>query len=273
MTLLEESPLTEDLLFSKLHKSPYIPVKFALSRVLLEEAITTFFKFLELPDSLKTHIDHKISPLLRRGDIGFKRREPEDGLYRDSKEFFHFHPVIFEKYASFLDLNPSIHEFMKKAEDIWKAAFTTFRQLMEMFDRRFPGTYQSVFDTEDVHLIVRILKYNWAQCGKYLAQPHFGAGGFTLAITESSPGLRIGTGPHDLKVISQVENHALFMISSNFKKTIPDEALLPAWHDVIQLDETQIGQFYSRWAIVAFLDAAHVRSLGRSETHRWDKTV
>ncbi|MBS0184906.1 MAG: hypothetical protein JSS34_00900 [Proteobacteria bacterium] len=261
--------LTEEILFRELKKSPYLPIKFPISRYQLEEAASSFLKFLELPENLKTHIDLKIAPLHRRGDIGFKHRDSAADIYNDTKDFFHFHPLIFEKYGSFLNENSVIQDFLTKANLIWTATHSVVKELMGLIDQRFPGTTQKVFDTDHVHILLRFLKYDWKECGKYLAKPHFDAGSFTLAIAESCPGLRIGKGPDDLKIINHQEDHALFMISSNFKKTINTNELSPAWHDVIQCNETQIGQPFSRWAIVAFIDAANVEALDKSETHKW----
>ena len=58
------------------------------------------------------------------------------------------------------------------------------------------------------------------------------------------------------------------MISSNFKKILNDSRFLPGWHDVIQLDERLISKPFSRWAIVAFVEADGVEALPRSETHK-----
>lgn len=71
-----------------LYKKPYISISFQIKEAQIEEAIGSFFEFLKLPESIKQHIDLKISPLHRRGDIGFKHRNPEDDIYNDSKDFF-----------------------------------------------------------------------------------------------------------------------------------------------------------------------------------------
>ena len=259
--------ITKEFLFARLKEEPYLMLPFPISRLQIEEAISSFFKFLELPDLLKNHIDLKIQSLHRRGDIGLKHRDPKDNPYNDSKDFFHFHPLIFERYPLFLNNNPIIQDFMMKAHSIWKATYECVAHIMSLFDQHFPNTSQKIFHTNHVHILLRFLKYNWTTSGKYLAKPHFDAGSFTLAIAESCPGLRIGKGPDDLKIMLHHDNQAIFMISSNFKKTINTDMFSPGWHDVIQLDETQIGKSFSRWALVAFIEAANVTALNRSETH------
>lgn len=119
------------------------------------------------------------------------------------------------------------------------------------------------------HLLLRFLKYDWQSSGKYLAKPHFDAGSFTLAIAESSPGLRIGSCPENLKQVNHKAGNAIFMLASNFQKIMDTQELSAGWHDVIQTDQTLIGKPYARWAIVAFIEGHGIEALSRSETHKW----
>lgn len=59
-----------------LYKKPYALIPFSVKKAQIEEAIGSFFEFLKLPENIKQHIDLKISPLHRKGDIGFKHRNP-----------------------------------------------------------------------------------------------------------------------------------------------------------------------------------------------------
>lgn len=75
--------------------------------------------------------------------------------------------------------------------------------------------------------------------------------------------------PDNLIPICHKENHAIFMLSSNFQKILSGPNLEAAWHDVIQVDNSFIGKAYERWALVAFIDACDVEALPREETHKW----
>ncbi|WED44453.1 hypothetical protein [Legionella cardiaca] len=261
--------MTTELIFQTLQKQSYVQVPFLMETSVLTNAVTAFFKFLEEPDSVKNHIDFSIAPLHRRGDVGFKHRNAGEHIYNDSKDFFHFHPALFEKYRDFLNENAVVFDFVSKAKPIWDLAYKTVYNILHTLEEKFPGVVKKVFDTEHAHLLLRFLKYDWQESGKYLAKPHFDAGSFTLAIAESSPGLRIGSCPDNLKLVEHREGHAIFMLSSNFAQVIETEELSAGWHDVIQLDETLIGKPYARWAIVAFIDGHGVKALPRSETHKW----
>lgn len=257
-------------LYKELQKQFYANISFPIENPHILSAIQAFFNFLEEPDVIKTHINFSIAPQHRRGEVGFRHRDPGEDSYNDSKDFFHFHPTIFEKYADFLEKNPVVQAFMLKALPIWDLAYKTTQEVLKAFEPSFPGIYDKIFDTkEPVHILLRFLRYNWQHSGMYLAKPHFDAGSFTLAIAESCPGLRIGSCPENLKPVQHKKDNALFMLGSNFQKVFSPPDLFPGWHDVIQLDETLIGKPFARWALVAFIEAAGVDALPRTETHKW----
>lgn len=259
-----------DTIYTTLQKHPYVHIPFPIGSEIINDAVAAFFKFLQEPNVIKNHIDFRLDTTHRRGDVGFKHRDANDHMYNDNKDFFHFHPAIFKKYSEFLKENPAVNDFLIKANPIWDLAYKTSSEILRSFDQRFPGSWNKVFGTEkDIHILVRFLKYDWQESGKYLAKPHFDAGSFTLAIAESSPGLRIGRGPKDLQLVDHKEGHAIFMIASNFKKVMDTDQVTPGWHDVIQLDSTLIGKPYARWAVVAFIEAQGVEALPRTETRKW----
>jgi hypothetical protein len=261
--------LSFEEIFQALQQKNHVHVLFPYPQADLEAAIQSFFAFLEAPENIKTHINLNIAPLHRRGDVGYQSRQASDHLYNDNKEFFHYHPALFEHYPDFLLQNPIVNDFVLKAKPIWNLVYQTIQEIFTILEPTFPGLSDNVLKTKEPHLLLRFLKYDWANSGKYLAKPHFDAGSFTLAIAESSPGLRIGSCPDDLALVDQKPNHAIFMLASNFQKIMKTDDLKPGWHDVIQLDETLIGKPFARWAIVAFIEAHGVEAQPRTITHQW----
>ncbi len=264
-----ELNLTYEDIVKTLREKSYINVPFSVDSERIIEAMDAFFRFLEEPSEIKEHIDFTIAPKHRRGDVGFKRRDPSDHIYNDSKEFFHFHPAVFERYSEFIAENPVLNDFLNKALPIWEAAYDTVSTVLHVFESGFPNVHNEVFATKDIHLLLRFLKYNWQSSGKYLAKPHCDAGSFTLAIAESCEGLRIGSHPGNLQTVVHGANQALFMLASNFRTVLNTDQFSAGWHDVIQVDDLLVGQPFARWALVAFIEAADVEALPRSETHKW----
>jgi len=256
-------------IYQALHENNYVNVPFPMDRALIEDAVNAFFRFLEEPEDVKSHIDFSIAPRHRRGDVGYRHRDPADDIYNDSKDFFHYHPAIFREYPEFIEANPVVKDFLTKAQPIWELTRKTVDNVLQALDPQFPGLHSKVFETEeDIHIQLRFLKYQWTTSEKYLAKPHFDAGSCTLAIAESTQGLRIGSGPEDLQLVEHKPENAVFMLASNFQTVMESEKLSPALHDVIQMNETLIGKPYARWAVVAFIEAQDVEALPRSETHK-----
>ena len=256
-------------IYKSLQEQFYTTLPFPMNPSVIQEAVQAFFKFLEEPEAVKTHIDFSIAPVHRRGDVGYQHRDPSGDVYNDSKEFFHFHPALFVQYPEFLEKHPIVNDFVLKAKPIWDLAYQTIFTTLSTLEPDFPGLCDKIFDAKYVHIQLRFLKYDWKSSGKYLAKPHFDAGSFSLAIAESCPGLRIGSNPENLKPVNHKPGSAIFMLSSNFQKVMDTDKLSPGWHDVIQMDETFIGKPFARWAVVAFIEADGVEALPRSETHKW----
>ncbi|MGQ3888640.1 hypothetical protein ACQUW5_06355 [Legionella sp. CNM-1927-20] len=263
---------TAKKILEELKKQSYIQLPFDLTQEQIKQAMTAFFQFLEEPKEIKQFINFSIAPNHRRGDVGFKHRQAEDHIYNDNKEFFHFHPAIFENFQSYLAKHQTVANFINQAKLIWDIVYRFLLNIFKLLEPAYPGIVDKIFATSRPHILLRFLKYDWQQSGKYLAKPHYDAGSFTLAIAESCPGLRIGKDPHHLKIVKHQPGHAIFMISSNYRKIINNDDLFPAWHDVIQLDESLIGQPFARWALVAFIDRHGVEALPRTETHKWFTT-
>lgn len=131
--------LTGETIFQDLKKQNFVQVPFSIDQEVLRKAIVSFFKFLEEPDEVKNQIDFSIAPEHRRGDVGFKHRVAADHVYNDSKDFFHFHPALFEKYEPFLKENPVVFDFVSKAKPIWDVAYKTVYAILRLLKKNLLG--------------------------------------------------------------------------------------------------------------------------------------
>jgi hypothetical protein len=268
-SLPTDSDIDFERIYTSLKNHFYVDIPFGFTKKEAEEVIAAFFAYLQLPDVVKNHIQGTIAPQHRRGDLGYKHRDPNEHIYNDSKDFFHYHPAIAERYSDFLSQHVVVADFMHKAHLLWERVEDTVKKVLRILDLSFPGVYSRVFETPHPHLLLRFLRYHWHSSGEYLAKPHFDAGSFTLAIAESCPGLRIGSCPENLELVKHQSDRAIFMLSSNFQKIMPTNQLSAGWHDVVQLDPSLVGKPFARWAIVAFIEGHGIEALSRSETHKW----
>lgn len=256
-------------LYNSIHEQFYALVPFEVDSTLFSESIDAFFAFLEQPDEIKNFMSFKIAPQHRRGDLGLVHREPTEDGYGDKKDFFHYHPRLFAEYKQFAAENPVVERFMTTADKIWRLAADATRNVLLSLESYSPGVCGKVFDTDEPHLVLRLLRYQWDSTQELLAKPHFDAGSFTLALAESCPGLRIGSGPHDLKCVSYHPGQAIFFLSVTAQQLMGRDELLPGWHDVVMLNKENVGQKHVRWAIVMFINGHGEPSISRNDTHRW----
>jgi isopenicillin N synthase-like dioxygenase len=263
--------ITPEQLYESLKQDYYAQVSFDVPPETIQEAMKSFFSFLELPDELKMAITGKVAPLHRRGDLGLARRNPADGAYSDQKEFFHYHPQLQADHATLIAKYPAMKAFLDHADNIWHKGADTARMMLSKLENFFPGVYKGIFDQDHTpHLVLRFLRYQWDETQENLAKAHFDAGSCTLAIAESSPGLRIGSCHDDLKAVKHQPNHALFFLAQNFKALANSNDLLPGWHDVVRVDaptNQASGTAYTRWALVLFIEGHSLTAPSRSETH------
>lgn len=265
------SVITKNKIIEDLKKQYYSQIDLPINNKEINLAVDNFLKFLQLDNKTKNTINFDIAPNHRRGEIGYRNRKSEDHIYNDDKEFFHYHPLIIEKYSDFLTQNEIIKDFIQSANQIWQKIYEIINNILLDLDEIYPGCHNKIFCEEPYHIQLRFLKYSWHQSGKYLAKPHFDCGAMTLAIAESDPGLRIGSCPEDIKTITHEDQKALLMLSANHINVFNDPKLKASWHDVIQLNEQIIGKPYARWAVVAFIEAHGVKAPDRNETHKYYK--
>src|SRR5580704_1879680 len=179
-------------LFLSLLNQAYYQIPFVIPRQTILTAVEHFFGFLNLSNPVKSTIDFKLREENRRGDIGYKKRFASDEDYRDDKEFFHFHPEIFNRYQYLIDEQPILSSFLNVAYDIWRTAESTVKTLLHQLEEQFPGCVEAIFPSGKSETILRFLRYDWQTSGRYLAKPNYDAAAISLAIAEDKPGLRIG---------------------------------------------------------------------------------
>ena len=107
--------------------------------------------------------------------------------------------------------------------------------------------------------------------GDFLAKAHYDRGALTLALAESSPGLRLGENEEKLEEIVHKDRSLIFMPSLRFNKVTSKE-FTPTWHDVIQKKSERVNSQVSRWAIVFFADIQSDIIPTYEEAHNIDKS-
>lgn len=248
----------------------YATVSFPLPHKEFVYAANNYLGFLGLSQKEKEIFFCILNHKDDASQIGYVRRtqEQEDYGKLDDKEYFHYNEHAKERFASLLkNPHPQITAFWKSAEKIYDEARLAFSHVMRAFDTEFPGIYKEFFPSGlKPKFYLRFLKYNVRGLGKTLARGHYDRGGFTLALAESDPGLRMGKNDKDLREVEHGRGHVLLMPAYKANK-ITSGDFRPTWHDVIQKKEPKPGEETARWAIVFFADPYNMGPVNEFETH------
>lgn len=197
--------------YEQLAQQYYAPVPFKYGHAFCTEAVQSFFRFIAQPDRVTKQFDGRLSSEHRRGDLGLVyRHKTKSNEYNDKKCFFHYHPVLLKQHREAIEKNPVVKDFFTKADALWHEVYRQLQQVLLRLEKKHPGIYSRVLQTKEPHIIVRFLRYDIQTPGKLLAKPHFDAGAMTFAIAESKPGLRMGSGPENLKLVTHHDKQALF---------------------------------------------------------------
>lgn len=251
-------------IINQVEEQHFARVSFPLSYKELSHAADTYFSFLSLPQEIKDSFGKTAGHEHNYGLTGYKRRS-KDGGY-DEKEFFHYHPSV----ENYIEENPhknvpEVKLFLDQARRVDEAATETLHTVLKEISNEFPNILNEYFPEHEARrTLVRFLKYSIAGKGNFLARAHYDAGGCTLALAESAPGLRLGSTADNLTAVEHVEHTALFMPALYFN-VVTDDRFLPVWHDVVQTSENTFSNEAARWAIVFFADGVSQKERPSSE--------
>jgi isopenicillin N synthase-like dioxygenase len=229
---------------SDIAKQGYSEIDFQVDQAVREVCMEDFLGFLErTPEAVKNRLGF-MQPGKAKSEIGYIRRSKEEG--NDGKEFFHYHPA-FEQFMDSLptDLEKIVDQvefqnFMEGARNIYKVALETVLSIAAMIDQYYPGAYEKMNSVEGRDTaVLRFLKYDLAEETETIAKLHTDRGAYTLAIAESSPGLRIAAGGRKspLEIVHRPPEKALFFPGRKLKNITGENDFPPSFHDVVQLPE------------------------------------
>ncbi len=235
-----------------LNEKHFVPVPHGIPHEELLTGIQAFLTFLEeVPEETKRRI-HFTSSFERGSAEGYN--DKRDIIGKDSKEFFHWSPRLLEypAYSELYTSSAQARTFFDSAEAIYTKIDTLATNL---FLTEFPElAHHCVVDGKLAYAVLRFLCYAPNKAGAFSAQPHYDKGYGTLAITESTPGLRIGCcDKHPLTKIVHENGTALFM-PADLMFGDSGRTIIPTWHDVVtEVDTKPVSERCERWAMVFFI--------------------
>ena len=260
--------LSYGLILSSIKRDKFVSIPFSLSREILDDTAEKFLRFLRHPELKEMCKAIQVLPGYRSTYVGYRLRGNTLEQSSDEKELFHYNEFFEDFFKKEFDYgHPVLKVFIEAARLIYTAAKETFSTVLQNLELQFPGIYLRFFPEGQKPLFfLRFLKYNVSSKGNNIARGHYDLGACTLAIAESTPGLRMGSNNDDLALVNRQDNNALFFPGISMRE-LTSEDFTPTWHDVIQKSEQTYSTDVARWAIVFFTDPHDMRNISTTETH------
>ena len=236
----------------QLAKGHFVSLPLTIPHKELTDAMDAFLVFLEnVPDEEKRAIHFK-SRFERGSADGYNDKRGIEG--KDSKEFFHWSPqlLVHPAYHMLDEASTYAHDFFERASRIYAQVEAVS---IKLYTDQFPDLApHCVVEGTLPNAVLRFLCYTPQKIGAFSAQPHYDKGYGTLALAESTPGLRIGCcDKHPLTEVVHTEGTALFM-PADLMFEDSGRTIIPAWHDVVTDGlTTPINARCERWALVFFI--------------------
>lgn len=249
----------------QLEQRHYVTLSFGINKRKLEEAAHAFLDFLTLPEEVLRSL-HFPSPYENGTADGYTDKRNSGG--HDKKQYFHWSPILERElaYQAAARRYPHAARFFDLASIIYAEAD---RVATEVFKCHFPDhvVRRTVVDGRISSAALRFLAYD-PKAGDFSAKAHYDKCPGTLALAESSPGLRIGCcDKHPLSKVSHQDGTCIFMPGQLlFEDT--KGAIIPAWHDVVHhADVPPVRKDCARWSIVFFVNEENGRFPSYEATH------
>lgn len=241
-----------------------------------ERGATAFIRFVrEVPYDAKDAISLSVSQSgenAMRTDLGYRERIPAVDDDGEHKAYFHYHPDVEVRFADEIAAaGEPAKKFITEARKIRNGAIKSAQRVALDLDKAYPGFYNAFFkEGVEPNLKIRFLLYRKVKPGQLLGVGHYDRNGFTLALAESAPGLRVGRDNQTLKKVRRKKGDAIVMSGTMMRMFDSDKGSLPlSWHDIERHEDACLGETDARWAIIAMVHPlvdGNVPAL--AETHR-----
>src|SRR3990167_7547937 len=99
----------------------YADTEFGLGKEELDTAAKEFISFIDLPPETKKEFYFKIEQNDRKAELGYLNHKREKGN-TDSKEYFHYHPMVDEAFGESVKKYSSVSSFFAAAQKIYNEA-------------------------------------------------------------------------------------------------------------------------------------------------------
>lgn len=260
----------------------YATIPISITQEQFEVAAKSWLNFLTLPQEIKDEFfienafPHSHDSIV--GYVNSSRSEKEKKGApigsTDNKEYFHFNEIAIEDMTEHALQIPQAKEFFKQANILYQESLRLHKAVVNAMEFDNPGIYKAFFGERVPEIYLRFLKYDYDGSGKPVALPHYDRGAQTLALAESTPGLRLHHQLDDemfrTTYVSKHEGTALFFPGYQLKG-MTNGKYKPTAHDVVPLETSAKSNI--RWSIVCFADYPNSNPVPYQAVHFDDQSA
>jgi len=194
------------------------------------------------------------------GLLGYSEFNPTKVERGTDRAFFHYHPEVKKLFAQELADVPEAQEFVTRMDAIWYASFAAAEAVVADLDKTNPGLRAALLPPGiPPAFTIRFVLYKKPPEGQLLSSAHYDRSSVTLALAESSPGLRIRDAEGNMNLITRPDGVTPVMASKGMQKFAPSIPL--SWHDAVQTTDATVRGTHSRWVAIGQLFSGGLRLL------------
>lgn len=235
----------------------YEPINLELSPADIEDLMSAYLDFLELPEEEKSRFYSLDETRQRTGMSGYVHKNRND-----IKDVFHMTQALQQDWVLERYKLPGISlEFLERATDAYYSLAGSTRAKYQELEEEFPGITGIHFPRSGkMRNVLRFLAYR-GSVGHLLSHGHYDKGSGTIAVAESHGGLRLGFGEDDLELLADRQGQPIFFHGYGWHQLAEmldiQTGRRAAWHDVIDIGE-RVDEETLRWALIYFIDPANM---------------
>lgn len=244
-------------------KDGFAFVETGVSQAFYESAAETTIQFLStLSDADKKKMQQcfKGEDDTEPGLLGYSEFHPTKPERGTEKVFFHYHPEVERLFSKEFASTPGAERFLASMRTIWGTGLAAALAVVNDLERTNPGVREQLLPSgTPPAFVIRFVLYKKPPEGSLLIQGHHDRSSVTLALAESSPGLRVQNSEGRMNLINKGDGTAVVMAGKGMERIDPSIPL--SWHDAVETSDVGVDETHSRWVAVGQLFSGGLKLL------------
>lgn len=197
------------------------------------------------------------------GLLGYSEFHPTKPERGTEKIFFHYHPEVEKLFSEEFARTTGAERFLASMRSIWGAGLVAAQGVVRDLEKKNSDIREQLLPSGVAPaFVIRFVLYKKPPEGTLLIQGHYDRSSVTLALAESSPGLRVQDSNGRMNLINKSDGAAVVMAGKGMARIAPSLPL--SWHDAVQASDACVDEAHTRWAAIGQLFSGGLRLVDTS---------